>query len=307
MRKLLFWVSVLCFLVIIGASTIVSVAAEVAVGKSAVETPMQATRGLSNDDRGSASNPLAMKVDEWPEHFVEVFVSVLMLLIAIVQAILFYWQLRFMAVANKAAVTSLDASNPPQIRISNPQIWCGNGEPFERETDVVKLEQVGRFSARVYVINEGGGAAHVDTDVGVDGNVCVAWFSDLNDGQLPMFRPYKEESRVKTDKFRLKKNIKATARPELQDWVERNPNGADYLTLQPGEIARWDLGFSVEEPFGGDLKKALYLMGIVVYWCLSGDQRTRRRAIGFAYKFDQERQVFKRLSSEDYPDYVFDE
>lgn len=159
----------------------------------------------------------------------------------------------------------------------------------------------------MYAINDGGGPAHVDTDADMDGNVCVAWFSDRRDGLLPMFRPYKFESNAEIKKFSLKKNVNNTAQPELQNWVDQNSTGNGYLTLQPGEFARWDLNFSVEDPSNDDLKKTLYLMGIVVYWCLSGNHRTRRRAVGFAYSFNQEKQVFERLSPKDYPDYVFDD
>ena len=201
----------------------------------------------------------------------------------------------------------MNAGNPPQVRISNPQIWCGNGEPWKRELDDVRIDKGGRFSARVYAINDGGGPAHIDTDADMDGNVCVAWFSDRRDGLLPMFRPYKFESNAEIKKFALKKNVNNTAQPELQNWVDQNSTGNGYLTLQPGEFARWDLNFSVEDPSNDDLKKTLYLMGIVVYWCLSGNHRTRRRAVGFAYSFNQEKQVFERLSPKDYPDYVFDD
>lgn len=122
-----------------------------------------------------------------------------------------------------------------------------------------------------------------------------------------MFRPYKKESKVDVHKFRLKKNIRPTANPESQEWVDRNPDHDDYLTLNPGEIARWDLDFSLEGNSENSLKKTLYLMGAVIYWSHLDGQRSRRRAVGFVYKFDQERQVFKQISSDDYPDYVFDE
>lgn len=314
MRKLLVWAAATFFLVIICGPAIANALAEAPAGESVVEPPVQKSRVLPKEDRRAALNPLVVKVDDFHQDWWAVVISSLALLVAFFQLLMFQRQLKQMDEANRAARdaaeaarAALNASNPPHIRISNPQIWCGKKEPFERETDAVKLDDAGRFSARVYAINEGGCPAHVDIDVGIDGNVCVAWFSDLGDGQLPMFRPYKEESKVKIDKFRLKRNIEATAHPESQEWVDRNPSEDGYLTLQPGEVARWELDFSLEKLSGDGHKRTLYLMGIVVYWSLSGKQRSRRRAVGFAYKFDQEKQVFRRLSSEDYPDYVFDE
>ena len=267
MRKLLVWAAAIFFAIICGPA-IASAVAEGQADKSVVEPPVQKFRVLPKDDRGAALNPLVVKVDDFPEDWWAVVISSFALLVAFFQLLMFQRQLKQMDEANRAARdaaeaarAALNASNPPHIRISNPQLWCGNEEPFQREVDAVSFDEAGGFSARVYAINEGGCPAHVDIYVGIDGNVCVAWFSDLGDGQLPMFRPYKEESKVKIDKFRLKKNLKATAHPESQEWGDRNPSEDGYLTLQPGELARWHLDFSLEKPSRDGLKKTLYLMG----------------------------------------------
>ena len=284
MRKLLLWASALCFFAIICGQSVASAAGEVPAGKSVAEQSAQKSRALAKDDRGAASNPVVVGANYFSEDWWPVGISFLALLVAFFQLLVLYKQLNMfrtqlneMGVANgvakdaaEAARAALNASNPPQIRISNPQIWRGKGEPYEREVDAAMLDQGGVFSARVYAINEGGGPAHIDTDVGMDGNVCIAWFSDRGDDRLPMFRPYKFESKIKPHESCLKKNINATTNPESQKWVDRNPNEDGYLTMQPGEFARWDLKFSVEKPSGEELKKTLYLMGIVVYWCLSG-------------------------------------
>lgn len=65
----------------------------------------------------------------------------------------------------------------------------------------------------MYAINDGGGPAHVDTDADMDGNVCVAWFSDRRDGLLPMFRPYKFESNAEIKNLRSRKML--TTLPSL--------------------------------------------------------------------------------------------
>ena len=314
MRRSPFLVISMLGLAVICGSVVARANPEALMEKVAEVPAAQKSVVASGEVVGSLQNPLVVRVHDFPDDWWVVVISSLALIVAICQLFMFRRQLRQMDDANhaaknaaEAARAALNASNPPHIRVSNPQVWCGSGEPFHRESNVVSLDAAGAFSARVYVVNEGGSPAHVDIDSGTDGNVCVAWLSDRRDEQLPMFRPYKEESKFKVQKFRLKKNIATTASPESQVWVDRDPSEDHHLTLGPGEIARWDLNFSLEGNLGGEVKKTLYLMGAVIYWSFSDGKRSRRRAVGFVYRFDEDRQNFRQVSSDEYPDYVFDE
>lgn len=209
-----------------------------------------------------------------------------------------------------AQLATMEAANPPCLQVTTPQIWIGGDQPDSRQEDVEEIVPGQKYRARVHVINAGGNDAFVDADPEKQGNVCVAWFSQSDDAPLPMFRPYKNESapgRGVPEKHRLRKLKQGGCHSKREDWIESDEDGlGKFLRISAGELARWDFDFVAPlSEQGGVTKCTLYLMGIVVYWDRFRGNARRRRAIGFACKFDPVSQIFVRIKNEDYPDYSF--